>query len=165
MNKLSVVIITKNEEKNIRRCLQSVSWADEIVIVDSQSEDNTLKICEEFNTKIYSPEWRGYGPAKQEGVRHTSHSWILSIDADEVITDELKKEIQSVLSDDNPKDGYLIPRKTNFMGKWINYSNWYPDFVLRLFNKEKGGFNDNVVHEAVEIAGPKEYLKHEHAPL
>lgn len=161
MKKLSVVIITKNEEKNIRRCLDSVSWADEIVLIDSQSEDNTRAIAEEFGAKIYSPEWKGYGHAKQEGVKHCSHNWILSIDADEVITEELKSEIQLVLSVENPKDGYLIPRKTNFMGRWINHSNWYPDFVLRLFNKEKGGFNDNYVHEAVEIGGPKDYLNHD----
>ena len=161
MNRLSVVIITKNEEKNIRRCLESVKWADEIIIVDSQSEDRTLEIAQEFNAKIYSPEWRGYGPAKQDGVKHASYDWILSVDADEEVTSDLTQEIQSVLSSDNTKAGYYMPRKTNFLGKWINHSNWYPDYVLRLFNKQHGGFNDNVVHEAVEINGEIAYLKND----
>ncbi len=159
MKKISVVVITKNEEKNIRRCLESVKWVDEIIIVDSQSEDDTIKIAEEYDAKIYSPLWRGYGPAKQEGVKHSSHDWILSIDADEEVSTTLANEIKAVLSQTDIADGYLIPRKTNFMGRWINHSNWYPDYVLRLFDKTKGGFNSNVVHEAVEVSGQKEYLK------
>ncbi len=161
MRKISIVIITKNEEKNIRKCLESIKWADEIILIDSQSDDKTLEIAGEYGAKIYSPVWRGYGPAKQEGVKHSSYDWILSIDADEEVTAELTDEIKTVLSQDKIADGYLIPRKTNFMGRWINYSNWYPDFVLRLFDKTKGGFNSNVVHEAVEIEGKKQYLKND----
>ena len=161
MNKLSVVIITKNEEANIRRCLDSVAWADEIVIIDSQSEDKTLEIAREFPVKVYSPEWKGYGPAKQEGVKHTTYNWILSVDADEVVTADLKQEIQQVLNTESPVSGYYMPRMTNFLGKWIHHSNWYPDYVLRLFNKEKGNFNSNVVHEAIEVSGETAYLKND----
>ncbi len=161
MRKISVVIISKNEEKNIRRCLESVKWADEIVLIDSQSDDKTLEIATEYNARIYSPVWRGYGPAKQEGVKQTSHEWIFSIDADEEVSADLESEIKNTLSENDLADGYLIPRKTNFMGRWINYSNWYPDHILRLFNKTKGGFNSNIVHEAVEIAGDKRYLKND----
>lgn len=161
MKKLSVVIITKNEEKNIRRCLESVKWADEIIVVDSQSEDKTIEIVQEYNAKVYSPEWRGYGPAKQEGVKHATHDWIFSIDADEEVSKPLESEIKSILSQEDLADGYLMPRKTNFMGRWINHSNWYPDHILRLFDKTKGGFNSNRVHEAVEIAGSKNYLQND----
>lgn len=161
MKKISVVIITKNEENNIRRCLESVKWADEIILIDSQSEDKTVEIAQEYNAKIYSPVWKGYGPAKQEGVKQTSHDWIISIDADEEVTELLAAEIKTILSQDNPADGYIVPRKTNFMGRWINHSNWYPDYVLRLFDKTKGGFNSNVVHEFVEVEGKKEYLKND----
>jgi glycosyltransferase involved in cell wall biosynthesis len=158
--KISVVIITKNEEKNIARCLESVKWADEIVIVDSQSEDRTLEIAEKYNAKIYSPPWHGYGPAKKEGVDKASNDWIFSIDADEEVSEQLKKEMLTILSNhDNKTFGYFVPRLTNFLGRWIKRSGWYPDYVLRLFNKEHGNFNDAVIHEAVEINEPKAYLK------
>lgn len=159
MTKLSCVIITKNEEKNLRRCLESVPFADEIIVVDSQSVDNTLEIAREFNAKIYSPVWKGYGPAKQEGVRHASHDWILSIDADEVVSEPLRQTIEALLSGGFAADGYYIPRKTNFIGRWINHSGWYPDYVLRLFNKQKGRFDEAVVHEKVIVEGKTGYLK------
>ena len=161
MNKISAVIITKNEELNIARCLEALSWVDEIIIVDSRSDDKTVEIAERYNAKVIAIDWIGYGPAKQEAVKHTTHDWVLSVDADEVVTPELADEIKSVLSQENTADGYLMPRKTNFMGRWINHSNWYPDFILRFFNKTKGGFNANLVHEAIEIAGPKAYLKND----
>jgi len=161
MKKISAVLITKDEELNIRRCLESITWVDEIIVIDSESVDNTHSIANEYGAKIYSPDWQGYGHAKQESVKHATHDWILSIDADEVVSEDLKNEIIAVLSLENCADGYLIPRKTNFMGRWINYSNWYPDHVLRLFNKTKGGFNSNLVHEAVEVEGQKKYLKND----
>jgi glycosyltransferase involved in cell wall biosynthesis len=158
--KISVVIITKNEEKNIARCLESVKWADEIVIIDSQSEDRTLEIASKYNTKTYSPPWTGYGPAKKEGVIKASNDWIFSIDADEEVTDKLKNEINSVLSNhDNKTFGYFVPRLTNFLGRWIKHSGWYPDYVLRLFNKQFGNFNDAVIHESVQLSGSTTYLK------
>ncbi|MFC1475185.1 glycosyltransferase family 2 protein [Candidatus Zixiibacteriota bacterium] len=161
MEKLSVVIITKDEEKNISRTLESVTWADEIVLVDSQSSDRTVEIAESFGVKIYSPPWRGYGPAKKEGVNRASHRWILSIDADEVVTTELKEEIKSILESEKPEVGYYLPRMTNFLGKWIKHSGWYPDYVLRLFNKDFGNFNENVVHEAVIVSGTTGQLKND----
>jgi len=156
---LSVVIITKNEEKNIRRCLDSVKWADEIVLIDSQSTDRTVEIAKEYEAKVFSPEWKGYGPAKQEGVNNASGEWILSIDADEEVTPELSKEIKETLSSEESYDGYLINRHTNFMGKWINHCGWYPDYLLRLFRKDKGNFNDAVIHEQVVLDGRTRELK------
>lgn len=161
MDKLSIVIITKNEEKNLRRCLDSVKWADEIVLVDSQSEDNTLKIAEEYNAKIYSPEWKGYGPAKKYGVSKTSNNWIFSIDADEEVSANLKDEILNILGQEDHADGYYVPRLTNFIGRWIKHSGWYPDYVLRLFDKNKGDFNEAVIHEEVIVTGQKKYLKND----
>ncbi len=158
---LSVVLITKNEEHNIRRCLDSVKWADEIVLIDSQSTDRTVEIAKEYGAKIYSPQWKGYGPAKQEGVNKATSEWILSIDADEEVTSELADEIKSVLKTENIYNGCLINRHTSFMGKWINHCGWYPDYLLRLFRKKSGNFNDAVIHEKVEINGKTRELKAE----
>jgi len=158
---LSVVIITKNEEHNIRRCLDSVKWADEIIVVDSQSTDKTVEIVKEYGAKIFSPEWRGYGPAKQEGVKKATGEWILSIDADEEVTLELAEEIKKTLAAENSYNGYLINRHTNFLGKWINHCGWYPDYLLRLFRKGSGSFNNAVIHEKIEINGKTRKLKAE----
>lgn len=158
---LSVVVISKNEERNIRRCLESVAFADEIILIDSQSVDNTRNIAEEFGAKIYSPEWNGFGPAKQEGVRRASHNWILSIDADEVVSPELKDEIIKILGAESKFSGYYVPRCTNFIGRWIRHSGWYPDYVLRLFDKTKGNFNDAYVHEKVVVSGETDRLKND----
>lgn len=159
--KLSVVIITKNEEHNIRRCLESVKWADEIILIDSKSTDKTVEIAVEYGAKIFTIEWKGYGPAKQEGVNNASGEWILSIDADEEVTPELAVEIKKCLAADEGFDGYLINRHTNFMGKWINHCGWYPNYLLRLFRQGTGNFNDAVIHEKVEISGKTRELKSE----
>ncbi|MDZ4723063.1 MAG: glycosyltransferase family 2 protein [candidate division Zixibacteria bacterium] len=155
---LSVVIITKNEEKNLERALRSVSWADEIVVVDSKSEDNTLSIARRFNAKIVSIEWSGFGHAKGEGVREAKGNWILSLDADEEVTVELMKEIQQTLQSPEHR-GYMIPRRTSFLGRWIYHCGWYPDPVLRLFEKQYGTFTDSAVHEKVEVSGKVGRLK------
>ncbi|MBT4360547.1 MAG: glycosyltransferase family 2 protein, partial [Candidatus Marinimicrobia bacterium] len=142
---LSITIITKNEERNIRRCLDSIQWAEEVVIVDSGSTDQTLAICKSYNCRIIHTEWLGFGKTKQLAVNETTHDWVLSIDADEVITPELQSAIQSVLK--NPKaDGYQIKRESFYLKRKIKYSGWQNDYPLRLFNKRKGQFNDAPVH-------------------
>ena len=151
--KLSVAIITKNEEANLARCLESVSFADEIVLVDSQSTDRTLEIARSFDARVSSIDFKGYGPAKQAAVDKAQGEWILSIDADEEISPALKDEITQLLSGSPTSDGYTIPRRTNFLGRWIGYSGWYPDRVLRLFRKSNGGFNDAVIHEKIVVRG------------
>ena len=155
---LSVVVITKNEEANIERCLSSVEWADELVIIDSQSTDKTVEIATRFGARIFSPVWRGYGPAKQEGVDRATHEWILSIDADEVVEPTLAKEIQDVVASETDRAGYYMPRKTEFLGRWILHCGWYPDRLVRLFRKSKGRLSDAVVHEEVVVDGPVGYL-------
>ncbi len=156
---LSVVIITKNEEANIERCLSSVDWADELVVIDSQSTDKTVEIATRFGARIFSPVWRGYGPAKQEGVDRATHEWILSIDADEVVEPTLAKEIQDVVASETDRAGYYMPRKTEFLGRWILHCGWYPDRLVRLFRKSKGRLSEVVVHEEVVVDGPVGYLK------
>lgn len=158
---LSVVIITKNEEKNIRRCLESVKWADEIVMIDSESTDGTVSIASEYGAKVFSPEWRGYGPAKQDGVARANGRWVLSLDADEVVSKELGAEVRDIVSNGSKFNGYYVTRKTNFLGRWILHCGWYPDHVLRLFKKSEGDFNDAVIHERAVVNDPVGYLRGE----
>ncbi len=158
---LSVVIITFNEEDNIRACLESVKWADEIVVVDSNSIDKTIEICREYTDKVYVEEWRGYGRQKNLAIERASHPWILNIDADERVTTELKIEMAGVLGKDRGEiDGYYMPRKNFFLGRWIRYCGWYPDYNLRLFRNGKGFFNEREVHESLKIEGKTAYLMH-----
>jgi len=154
MQKLSIAIITKNEEKNIGRCLKSVNWADEVVVVDSGSIDGTLRICKEFNCKIINSEWLGFGATKQLAVENCANDWIFVIDADEVMTAELKTKIESTLVNPN-YSGYRIKRTSYYLGKMIRHCGWDKDYTLRLFNKNKGRFNDRVVHESVQIEDEK----------
>jgi glycosyltransferase involved in cell wall biosynthesis len=158
MNRLSVVIIAKNEEETLPRCLDSVCWADEIVVVDNRSTDRTSQIARERGAIVCSIDWPGFGPAKQAGVERASGEWILSIDADEVVSDALADEIKRVTTDSRDFDGFSIPRRTNFLGRWIYHGGWYPDRVLRLFRKARGRFDDAVVHEKVLLEGAQGLL-------
>ncbi len=151
--KLSVTIITLNEEKNIRRCLESVSWADDVVVVDSGSTDKTLDICREFNVRLLNTAWLGFGRTKQFAVEQAAHDWILSIDADEVVTPELRDEIGSLLAGEPEKHGYHIPRLSTYLDKIIRHSGWQRDKPLRLFNRQFAAFNDKEVHESVQVNG------------
>ncbi|MFQ6031542.1 MAG: glycosyltransferase family 2 protein [Candidatus Zixiibacteriota bacterium] len=158
MPKISAIVITRNEEKNIERCLSSIDWVDEVVVVDSGSTDDTKKIASEFTQKIFNSKWEGFGKAKGYAKEKATHQWILSVDADEVVTEDLKEEIQNIIKSENSLNGYYIPRKSNFLGKWIKHA-WYPDFVLWLFRKDMGKFDDSMVHEKVEVEGEIGYLK------
>jgi len=151
--KLSVIIIAKNEEANIERCLRSVSWADEIILVDSGSTDRTVGIASGMGARIFNPEWKGFGPAKQFALDQATGDWVLSIDADEEVSFTLKGEIRQLLESEPPCAGYCVPRKTQFLGKWILHSGWYPDYVLRLFRRSAGRFTSALVHEEVEVTG------------
>ncbi len=147
-NKLSVTIITHNEEDNIRDCLTSVLWADEIIVVDSGSTDRTVEICREFTDKVFFHVWTGMKEQKQYAVEKASHSWIFSIDADERATEEIKLFILQELQ--NPlHDGYRFPRRNYFLGKWLKHGGWYPDHVLRLFRKDRGYFGGINPHDKI----------------
>ena len=151
--KLSVTIITLNEEANIRRTLESVKWADEIIVLDSGSTDRTVSICREFTDKVIHQDWLGFGKQKNAAIDSATGDWVLSLDADEPIEPQLAEEIRSITASPAAFDGYKIPRKTYFLGTWIRHGGWYPDYNLRLFRKGKGRFEERLVHEAVKVDG------------
>lgn len=152
MAKLSVIIITHNEEKNLRRCLESVKYADEIIINDSGSSDKTLDIALEFGCRTISTTFTGFGAAKQLALDQATGDWVLSIDADEEIDEQLREAIIGAIRNEGI-DGWRLNRKSQFLGRWITHSGWYPDYILRLFKREKARFTTSQVHERVEIDG------------
>ena len=151
--KISAIIITKNEEHSIRDCLESISWVDEIIILDSGSKDKTLKICKEFKAKIFIKSWRGFGFQKNEALRLAKFKWILSIDADEIITKKLKNEIIAIAQSNSPAEAYSIPRRSFYCGNLIKFSGWQSDFVVRFFQKKFCNFSNDLVHEKVVVNG------------
>ncbi|PIE35940.1 glycosyl transferase [candidate division KSB3 bacterium] len=151
--KLSVAIITFNEENRIRDALESVTWADEIVVVDSMSTDRTVDICCKYTEHVYQIPWHGHVKQKQIATDKTSHDWVLSIDADERVSPELAKEIQQALIGTPRYAGYYMPRKTYYLGDWIRHCGWYPDYKLRVFQKQKGGWAGKDPHDKVEVQG------------
>lgn len=151
--RLSIAIITLNEEANIRRTLESVKWADEIIVVDSGSTDRTVAICREYTDKVVHQDWLGFACQKNFAIERTTGDWVLSLDADEPVEPMLAAEIRDIISSSAALDGYFIPRKTFFLGRQIRYGGWYPDYNLRLFRKGKGRFEDRAVHEAIKVRG------------
>lgn len=158
MQKLSVTIITLNEEANIRDALESVKWADEIVVVDSGSNDRTVEICREYTDKVFYNQWPGHIAQKNFAIGKATHSWILSIDADERLTPELAGEIRGALK--GPKaDAYAVPRHVFYLGRWIDHSGWYPDYKVRLFRRDKASWGGINPHDKVMVNGRTERLK------
>lgn len=155
---VSVAIITKNEEKNIRDALESVKDFEEIIVVDSFSQDKTIDICKKYTDKIFQIEWSGFYFQKQFAIDRATLPWVLVLDADERVTEPLKKEIMEKINE-HDIDGYLIPRKNFFLGRWIKYSGWWPDYTLRLFKRNKGKMEKREVHEKIIIDGKTDYLK------
>ena len=153
-NKISAVIITKNEKSNIDRCLKSLHWVDEIVVVDSGSTDGTLEICNKYNCEIVETEWFGYGKTKQLAVNSANNNWILSIDADEEVSEKSIKKIKFLLEKDE-STGYKVQIKSFYLGRLIKYSGWRNEFKLRLFNKKFGNYNEASIHETVLLNGEK----------
>jgi glycosyltransferase involved in cell wall biosynthesis len=164
MEKVSATIIVLNEETNIRDCLESVRWADEIIVSDTGSTDKTVELCETFGARVYKDQWRGYGAQKNLCAERARNDWILNIDADERVSPELKAEISTVLENGPPERprgtaGYYIPRKNFFGATWIRHCGWWPDYNLRLYRRSSGRFAEKLVHEAVQVDGTKGYLK------
>jgi glycosyltransferase involved in cell wall biosynthesis len=159
MEKLSVTIITLNEEKNIRYALESVKWADEIIVVDSGSMDRTLEICREYTDKVFFNKWPGMNGQKAYAKGLAIGEWLLNIDADERVSSELAEEIQAVLKNGGHCDGYFIPRKVFYLGRWIEHSGWYPDYKLRFFRREKGRWAGTDPHDEVTVDGRTAYMK------
>lgn len=143
--KLSAILVTRNESKKIRRCLDSIKWVDEIVIVDQSSQDSTVEICKEFTDKVYLVSNKGFcEPDRPTALAKTSNDWVFYLDADEEVPPELQKEIIRILEHNPAYNSYYIPRKNIFLGKWIKGSGWYPGYVLRLFKKGSVRFSLNI---------------------
>lgn len=152
MSKVSVTLITLNEEANLPACLDSVKWADEMVVVDSKSDDRTVAIAEDFGARVLINPWPGHQEQKNLAVGQASYEWILSVDADERLTPEIQREVRKIVSDPNSMDGYTFPRKNYFLGRWMRHGGWYPDRVLRLFRRSKGRFGGVNPHDKVMIS-------------
>jgi glycosyltransferase involved in cell wall biosynthesis len=157
---ISAVIITYNEEKNIRRCLESLPWAAEIVVVDSESTDATVQIAREFTDRVISHPFEGYVRQKNFALDQSSHEWVLSVDADEVVTPELLDRIRKVWPVERERyHGFTVNRLSRFSGKWMRHCGWYPDRKLRLFRRSKGRWEGEGLHEKVHLDGPVMDLK------
>ena len=150
MEKISVVIITKNEERNLEACLRSVSFADEIIVVDADSTDNTVKIARKFTSQVFNRKWDNFANQKNFGIDRARNEWVLSIDADERVSFALREELKNLRP---AAGGYAFPIRNYFLGKWLKHGGQYPDYHLRLFNRRKGRFMFNVrqVHEGVYL--------------
>jgi glycosyltransferase involved in cell wall biosynthesis len=162
MNEISCVIITFNEEENIRRCLQALSWCDEVVIVDSGSSDKTLEICKNFNSKIHHNNFNGYGEQKRFAVSLAKNDWVLNVDADEVVSETLREKILLGLNQ-NPDsvNGFYLSRSLFFLGKQFKYGRESKEYYIRLFNKQFANFTEDKVHEGVIVNGSTEKLSGE----
>lgn len=156
---LSVCVICFNEERNIRRCLESATWADEIIVVDSMSQDRTAEIAREYTDKVYQQAWPGYVEQKNFALSKAKGNWILSIDADEEISQGLKDEIRKEIEKEDAKDGYRIPRLSFYQGRWIKHSGFYPDRQLRLFRRNRGYWVGKRVHEMIHVNGKVALLR------
>jgi glycosyltransferase involved in cell wall biosynthesis len=162
MARLSVITITLNEEQNITACLESVRWADEMIVVDSGSKDRTVEFARKLTNNVIPVEWKGYGATRNIALDIATGDWILWLDADERVTPELASEIREVLADDDPEcDGYSVARRAYFLDKWIKHCGWYPSRVVRLFRKGKARFSEARVHEQLLIAGGVGALKND----
>ena len=158
---LSVVVITLNEAANIDAALASVAWADEIVVVDCGSTDETVERARRHTERVSHRDWTGYGAQKDHATSLASHDWVLSLDADERISPELATEIQTLLERDPPDRGYRIPRTTRYLDRWIRTTDWYPDTQLRLYDRRVARWNADPVHESVRVQGQVGRLRHE----
>jgi glycosyltransferase involved in cell wall biosynthesis len=151
INRITAVIITKNEERNIGRCLDSlIGVADEIVVIDSFSDDVTAEICKNYQLRFIQKEWLGYAETKNFGISLANNPFILSLDADEALSEELRNEILILKDNEISSDGFYLNRLTNYCGKWIYHCGWYPDFKIRLWRKEAGLW-EGIIHEEVKL--------------
>lgn len=159
---LSVTLISLNEELSIHKAIESViDWAEEVLVVDSGSTDKTLEIAQDLKAKVLYNRWTGYGQQKNFAQRHTKQNWVLNIDADEIVTTELALEIQALFSLKKQKFmGFYLPRKTYYCGHWIRHGGWYPNYQIRLTNKNFSKWTEPYVHERCIVSKPTGYLNH-----
>jgi len=155
---LAVAIITRDEAENLPSCLESVAFAEQIVVVDSGSTDGTVKIAEDFGCDVYQEAWRGFGPQKQVAIDRCRMPWVLVLDADERIPAETSAVVEKIVAGAEKAVGYSLPRRNYFQGRWIRHAGWWPDRVVRLFKKGSGEMTGAKVHEAVTVKGLVEPL-------
>jgi glycosyltransferase involved in cell wall biosynthesis len=151
---VSVIVITKNEADAIERCLRSVDWADEVIVLDSGSSDQTVELSQELGARVsVTTDWPGFGPQKNRALERATGDWVLSLDADEWVTPELRDEILNVISRADGAVAFRVPRMSSFCGRFMRHSGWWPDHVVRLFKRGAARFSDDVVHERVIVEG------------
>jgi glycosyltransferase involved in cell wall biosynthesis len=151
--RLSVVIVTLNEEERIRECLDSVAWADEIVVVDAESTDKTVAIAREATDQVIVRPWPGFHEQKNFGLDRATGDWILSLDADETVSPALRAEITAILESGGGAAGYAVSRHNVFWGRWVRHGGLYPDWQIRLFRRGCGRFSERAVHESITVDG------------
>jgi len=160
--KLTVTVITYNESEHIAAALDSVAWADEIIVVDSGSTDGTTDIARRFTDKVITREWPGYSEQKNFAAGQAAHDWVLSMDADERVTPALAAEIQALLRAGPSARGYRVRRVGYYLGRWIRSTDWFPDYQLRLYDRRAGRWNGLRIHESFQLAvGKPEMLQGE----
>ena len=151
---LSVILITKNEAANIRACLESVAWANEIIVVDAGSADGTIEICREMGAQVFVHDWPGFGVQKNRALSYATHDWVFSLDADERVTPELRTAIvREIRAEGSVNAAYRISRRSSFCGRFMRHSGWYPDHIVRLFKRDTARFSDDLVHERLLVTG------------
>ncbi len=158
---MSVTIVTLNEAEHVAAAIDSVSWADEVLVVDSGSTDRTVEIAREKGARVSTRAWTGYGDQKNHAAALASHDWIFSLDADERVTPALASEVRALLRSEPAKRGYRVPRVTLYLGRWIRTTDFYPDYQTRLYDRRSGLWNGRHVHESVRVEGGVDYLRGE----
>jgi glycosyltransferase involved in cell wall biosynthesis len=156
---LSVAIITQNEEANLPRTLESVQWVAEVVVVDSGSTDGTVEIAWNAGAKVIREEWHGFGKQKNLAIELCTSEWVLSLDADEEVSEALAQELTQLFEDTPEVDAYFVPRRNLFLGRWLRHGGYYPDPKLRLFRKGTAWFEERAVHETLQYTGPTRTLQ------
>lgn len=154
---ISLVVITLNEESNLARCLESVPFADDVLVVDSFSKDKTADIAQKMGARFLQKAWQGYGEQKTFANSQAKHDWILSLDADEALSPELQAEILARFSELNPETGYEFPRRSFHLGRWIDHGGWYPDYQLRLFHRQHSSWSTAALHEKVQVKSKERF--------
>lgn len=158
---ISCFVVCCNEEKHIRRCLTSVSWCDEIIVIDSGSTDRTLEIAREYTDKVIHREWSGYVNQKRAGLEQCTQEWVLNIDADEEVSPELRREIEQIVTDGSSFDGYYMNRVVYYLGQWWRKGGWYPEFRLRLCRRSVTTWGGRDPHEKAIVPGAAAFLSGE----
>jgi glycosyltransferase involved in cell wall biosynthesis len=158
--KITATIITFNEEHNIAKAIESLSWADEIVVVDSESTDCTVEIARRFTDRVFIRPWPGYSAQKNFAAEQAANEWIFSLDADERVSPELADEIKRLRLGDPPEPAaFEMPRRTFYLGRWIKHSGWHPDYKLRLYDRNRSAWHGDYVHETLEVDGMVKRIK------